>query len=142
VKPPWPGAKQTGRRFAFARWVTQSDHPLTARVMANRVWRHHFGAGIVPTLANFGKAGVPPTHPELLDWLATEFVAKKWSVKALHRLILMSSTYRQASTLDPSVPKAARQVDPENQLLWKQRMRRLEAETLRDAFLSVAGTLN
>ncbi len=114
LTPPWPGAKQTGRRLAFAKWVTQPDHPLTARVMVNRIWKHHFGTGIVPTLANFGKAGAPPTHPELLDWLAREFVEKKWSVKAMHRLMMTSTTYRQSSVIAPE----AKKLDPANALLF------------------------
>jgi hypothetical protein len=131
-------AKSSGRRLAFAEWLTQPDHPLTSRVLVNRLWLHHFGEGIVGTPDNFGKQGAPPSHPELLDWLATELVARGWSVKAMHRLILTSSTYRQVSTVDPQ----AAQTDPDNRLLWRQRMRRLEAEPLRDAVLSVSGSLN
>ncbi len=138
VQPPWPGAKQTGRRLAFARWITRPNHPLTARVMVNRVWKHHFGTGIVPTLANFGKAGTPPTHPELLDWLACEFVAKGWSVKALHRLIMTSTTYRQASALTPEVKK----LDPANALYSRMPLVRLDAESLYDSLLLVAGKLD
>ena len=99
VKPPWPGAKKTGRRLAFARWLIRPEHPLTARVMVNRIWKHHFGRGIVATLGNFGKAGAPPTHPELLDWLAREFVRSGWSIKAMHRLMVTSSAYRQQSAV-------------------------------------------
>ncbi len=99
VRPPWPGARSTGRRLALARWLTRSDHPLTSRVMVNRVWKHHFGTGLVTSLGNFGKAGTAPTHPELLDWLAREFVARGWSVKELHRLMVTSATYRQSSVL-------------------------------------------
>ena len=97
VKPPWPGAKQTGRRLAFAHWLIQADHPLTWRVEVNRIWKHHFGSGIVSTLGNFGKSGSPPSHPELLDWLAQEFVASGSSRKALHRLMMTSSVYRPVS---------------------------------------------
>lgn len=142
--PPGKGAHTSGRRLAFANWLTQPDHPLTARVMVNRIWLLHFGEGIVSTPDNFGKAGAPPSHPALLDWLATEFIAQGWSVKAMHRLILNSAAYRQSSTIDSSAPAhaKAKQADPDNRLLWRQRMRRLEAEPLRDAILAAAGSLN
>ncbi len=142
--PPAKGAATSGRRLAFANWLTQPGHPLTARVMVNRIWLHHFGEGIVSTPDNFGTTGAAPTHPELLDWLAGELVARAWSVKAMHRLILTSTAYRQASRLDPSAPvhAKAKQIDPENRLLWRQRMRRLEAESLRDAMLATSGILN
>jgi Protein of unknown function (DUF1553)/Protein of unknown function (DUF1549)/Planctomycete cytochrome C len=138
VTPPWPGAKQTGRRLAFARWLTQPNHPLTARVQVNHLWRHHFGSGIVPTAGNFGKAGMPPTHPELLDWLAREFVARGWSVKEMHRLMMTSSTYRQSSVLSPKLEQA----DPQNALFSRMPMVRLDAEALYDALLLVAGRLD
>ena len=142
--PPAKDAPTSGRRLAFARWLTQPGHPLTARVMVNRLWLLHFGEGIVSTPDNFGIAGAPPSHPELLDWLATEFVARGWSVKAMHRLILTSAAYRQASRDRPGAPAHARakQADPDNRLLWRQRMRRLEAEPLRDAMLAASGSLN
>jgi hypothetical protein len=132
----------SGRRLAFAEWVTQPDLPLTARVAVNYLWLHHFGEGIVATPDNFGHTGAPPSHPELLDWLATEFVARGWSLKAMHRLIMTSSTYRQASAVDPASQAAALRIDPDDHLLWRQRLRRLEAEILRDAMLSASGTLN
>jgi hypothetical protein len=138
VKPPWPGAKKTGRRLAFARWLTRSDNPLTARVMVNRVWKHHFGTGIVASLGNFGKAGSPPTHPELLDWLAREFVAKGWSVKHVHRLMMTSAAYRQASAVTPELAR----LDPANALLSRMPMTRLDAEALYDSLLLVAGRLD
>jgi mono/diheme cytochrome c family protein len=138
VQPPWPGAKQTGRRLAFARWLTQPDHPLTARVMANRVWKYHFGRGIVPTLGNFGKAGAPPTHPDLLDWLAVEFARSGWSVKHLHRLMLTSTAYRQRSTVTPALAAA----DPDNALVSRMPLVRLDAEALYDTLLTVAGRLD
>jgi len=112
VAPPWPGAKKTGRRLALARWLTRSDHPLTARVMVNRIWKHHFGVGLVKTLDNFGKMGMPPTHPELLDWLAGDFVRQGWSIKAMHRLMVTSATYRQTSILTPTLESQ----DPGNTL--------------------------
>lgn len=139
---PEAEAKTSGRRLAFARWLTQPQHPLTARVMVNRIWMHHFGTGIVATPDDFGVAGSPPTHPQLLDWLATEFVRSGWSIKHIHRLILTSNTWRQRSRVSPQHLAACEQVDPDNQLLWRQSMRRLEAEPLRDAMLATSGTLS
>src|SRR5579863_8627785 len=136
--PPWPRANKTGRRLAFANWLVQPDHPLTSRVMVNRIWKHHFGAGIVRTLANFGKVGTPPTHPELLDWLATEFVRQGWSIKSMHRLIMTSSTYRQSSALTPAIEKA----DPDNKLLSRMPMKRMEAEVLYDTMLLISNKLD
>ncbi|MFQ5732292.1 MAG: DUF1553 domain-containing protein [Planctomycetaceae bacterium] len=138
VKPPWPGAKSSGRRLAFAKWLTQPDHPLTARVMVNRIWYHHFGRGIVKSLGNFGKTGVKPSHPELLDWLASEFVRRKWSIKQMHRLMLFSTAYRQIS----NVSKRREQADPENALVSRMPLKRMEAEVLRDSVLAVAGELD
>jgi len=139
---PTEGARSSGRRLAFARWLTQPGHPLTARVMVNRIWLHHFGAGIVSTPEDFGISGSPPSHPELLDWLATEFVRNGWSIKRLHRLILTSSTWRQQSRVGSNQRAAGTAVDPENRLLWRQNMRRLEAEPLRDAILATSGSLS
>jgi hypothetical protein len=127
-------------RAALAAWVTSPDNPLTARVMVNRIWSHHFGRGIVGTPNDFGRMGLRPTHPELLDWLANEFVASGWRSKPIHRMILLSQAYRQSSS--SPVAKAAEEKDPENKLLWKFNRRRLEAEEIRDAMLMVAGKLN
>jgi hypothetical protein len=138
VKPPWPDAKKTGRRLALAEWLTRPDHPLTARVAVNRIWKHHFGAGIVGSLGNFGKAGTPPTHPELLDWLAREFVRQGWSIKAMHRLMMTSATYMQSST----VTAERRKLDPENRLFSRMPLARLDAEALYDTLLVVAGRLD
>ncbi|HQU41214.1 MAG TPA: PSD1 and planctomycete cytochrome C domain-containing protein, partial [Pirellulales bacterium] len=138
VEPPWPGARQTGRRLAFARWLTQPDHPLTARVAVNRIWKHHFGSGIVKTLGNFGKAGTPPTHPELLDWLAREFVRQGWSVKAMHRLMMTSAAYRQSS----AVTAEHKQKDAASALFSRMPLVRLDAEALYDSMLLVAGRLD
>ena len=138
VKPPWPNAKKTGRRLAFAHWLTQPDHPLTARVAVNRIWKHHFGKGIVTSLGNFGKAGATPTHPELLDWLARKFVEEGWSVKAVHRLIMTSSAYRQGS----NVSSDRETKDPSNALYSRMPMLRLDAEALYDTLLLVAGRLD
>ena len=133
----------TGRRAALARWLTRGDHPLTARVMVNRLWQHHFGAGIVATASDFGAQGEAPTHPELLDWLAVEFVEHGWSLKHVHRLMVMSATYCQASAVDPSDPIHVRAlaIDRDNKLLWHARRTRLEGEALRDAMLVLAGEL-
>jgi hypothetical protein len=140
--PPAAEAKTSGRRLAFAKWLTQPEHPLTARVLVNRVWRQHFGEGIVATPEDFGNLGAPPSHPELLDWLAREFVREGWSVKQLHRLIVTSSAYRQSSALDEARHAKAVGVDPANRLLWRQRLRRLESEPIRDAMLAVSGQLD
>lgn len=140
--PPAKDARTSRRRLAFAEWLTQPDHPLTARVLVNRVWMQHFGEGLVRTPDNFGRTGEAPSHHALLDYLATEFVAGGWSIKKLHRLLLTSSAYRQASVVRPDLHDQARRVDPDNRLLWRQRLRRLEAEALRDAILHVSGTLN
>jgi mono/diheme cytochrome c family protein len=138
VKPPWPGAKKTGRRLAFARWLTRPDHPLTARVAVNRLWRQHFGAGLVTTLGNFGRAGAPPSHPELLDWLAREFVRQGGSFKAMHRLLMTSATYRQSS----AVTAEQERIDPDNKLCSRMPLVRLDAEESYDALLAVAGRLD
>ena len=102
AQPPFPGSHSTGRRLALAKWLIAPENPLTARVMVNRMWARHFGAGIVKSLGNFGRTGTPPTNPELLDWLATEFVQQGWNIKAMHRLMMTSSTYRQVSTVTPA----------------------------------------
>jgi len=128
VKPPWPGAKQTGRRLAFAHWLIQADHPLTWRVEVNRIWKHHFGSGIVSTLGNFGKSGSPPSHPELLDWLAQEFVASGSSRKVLHRLMMTSSVYRQRSEASATG----------DALFARMPFTRLDAEAIYDTLVSVA----
>jgi mono/diheme cytochrome c family protein len=132
------GIQTTGRRLALARWLTAPDHPLTARVQVNRMWAHHFGRGLVPTTANFGRSGAPPSHPELLDWLATEFIRSGWSIKAMHRLMVTSTVYRQSSQADSRKQKA----DPDNMLLGSWRPSRMEGEVLRDSILAVAGKLN
>ena len=137
-------AHTSGRRLALAKWLTQAKHPLTARVMVNRVWLHHFGEGIVSSPEDFGYSGARPSHPKLLDWLAVEFVERGWSIKHLHRLILTSATYRQQSSqnLQSEIHRRASEADPENTLLWRQRLRRLEAEPLRDAIMAVSGELS
>lgn len=131
-----PGS--TGRRLAFAEWLTQPDHPLTARVLVNRVWYHHFGRGLVESLSNFGATGTPPTHPELLDWLATSFVENGWSLKWLHRQLMNTRAYRQSSTFRD----ASQTHDPDNRWLSRMPLKRLEAESVRDSLLAVSGRLN
>ena len=131
-------AQSTGRRLALARWIVTEPNRTAARVMANRIWQFHFDRGIVDSPSDFGKAGTAPTHPELLDWLADEFVQKGWSVKAMHRLIMASSTY-QMSAAHSAAPAAK---DPDNKLFWRFNMRRLTAEEVRDSILAVNGTLN
>jgi hypothetical protein len=131
-------AGTTGRRLALANWLTDPKHPLTARVLVNRVWMLHFGRGLVGTPGDFGRLGEKPTHPELLDWLAAEFVSNGWSMKKLHRLMLTSTAYQQASTRDAAKDK----VDPDNRLLGRCSVRRLDAEAIRDGMLAVSGKLN
>lgn len=136
ILPPWPKDQPTNR-LGFARWLLQPDHPLTSRVTVNRFWQQFFGTGIVKTTEDFGVQGENPSHPELLDWLATEFVRSGWDVKRLHRLIVMSATYRQSSKLTPQL-KAR---DPENRLLARGARFRVDAESLRDTALFVSGLM-
>ncbi|MDZ4849838.1 MAG: PSD1 and planctomycete cytochrome C domain-containing protein [Pirellulaceae bacterium] len=138
-EPPFPhGTAKTGRRLAFARWLTQANHPLTSRVMVNRVWYHHFGSGLVRSIENFGVKGELPSHPELLDWLAVQFLQHNWSVKELHRVVMNSQTYRQSSQITPEVVEH----DPQNILWSRMPLRRMDAESLYDSLLQVSGGLD
>jgi hypothetical protein len=142
VPPAGAVGATSGRRLAMARWLTQPGSPaasLVARVWVNRVWQHLFGRGIVETSDNFGVTGSPPTHPELLDWLATQFIADGWRLKPLVKRLMLSAAYRQTSA---EVQAAAHDVDPDNRLLWRQRLRRLESEAIRDAMLAASGRLD
>jgi hypothetical protein len=130
--------KDGSGRLELAKAIASRDNPLTARVFVNRVWMHYFGTGIVRTAGDFGLRGDPPTHSELLDWLALRFIEDGWSMKKLHRQILLSQTYQQASTINPS----AAAVDPDNRLVWRMARKRLEFEPLRDAMLAVSGKLD
>ncbi|HVV99525.1 MAG TPA: DUF1553 domain-containing protein, partial [Planctomycetaceae bacterium] len=138
IAPKDSSLPSTGRRLAYARHLTDGKHPLTARVLVNRVWMHHFGRGIVGTPGDFGSLGEKPTHPELLDWLADEFVRGGWKLKRLHKLMLMSSAWQQSSVRNA----AGEAADPDNRLLWRMNVRRLEAEAIRDAILAASGKLN
>ena len=131
--------RQGSGRLELARAIASPDNPLTARVMVNRVWQHHFGRGLVGTASNFGALGERPSHPELLDWLARRFVASGWSIKALHREIMLSATYQQSSRFDSQRP---RQGPRATLLLWRMNRRRLDVEAWRDAMLAVAGRLD
>jgi mono/diheme cytochrome c family protein len=137
IDAPKRGAS-SGRRLALARWIARADNPLTARVMANRVWQFHFGRGIVESSSDFGYGGTPPTHPALLDYLACELIEGGWRLKGLHRQILLSSAYRMSSQASP----AGLQRDPTNRLFWRFNLRRLTAEEIRDSVLAVSGNLN
>jgi hypothetical protein len=130
--------ESTGRRLAFANWVIDANNPMTARVMANRLWQYHFGRGIVRTTSDFGFQGMKPTHPKLLDWLAGEFVDQKWSMKQMHRLIMNSSAYQMSSNYSPE----GFEKDPANDRFWRFNLRRLTAEEIRDSILAVTGKLN
>jgi hypothetical protein len=138
IPPPTEGAQSSGRRRVFADWLVDSKNPLTARVIANRVWQFHFGRGICRTPSNFGQNGELPTHPELIDWLATYLMEHKWSLKRLHKHIMLSKAYQMSSQ---SNPRALEQ-DPENNLFWRFDMRRLTAEEIRDSVIHLTGNLN
>ena len=149
IPEPAKGAKTSGRRTVLANWLASPENPLTARVMVNRVWQYHFGRGLVPTPSDFGKFGEKPTHPELLDWLASEFTkptdrgpwafdGAPWTLKRLHKLIMLSNVYQLSAKADPAKLKA----DPANVLRWRFDMRRLTAEEVRDSILTASGSLN
>jgi hypothetical protein len=129
---------QGSGRLELARWITDRANPLTARVMVNRIWQYHFGKGIVATASDFGRQGRPPTHPKLLDYLATRFMESGWSIKTMHRLIMLSRTY-QLSSVDDEVNLRA---DPNNDYLWRFRRWRLDAESIRDTLLAVSGSMD
>lgn len=138
IAPKNPDLASSGRRLAYANWLTSGEHPLLARVMVNRVWKHHMGRGIVETSGDFGFLGTRPTHPELLDWLATELTQQGWSLKQLHKLIVTSTVYRQASLRNAELDA----VDRENRFYGHMSIQRLDAEALRDTLLAVSGMLN
>ncbi|HEX4131997.1 MAG TPA: DUF1553 domain-containing protein [Pirellulales bacterium] len=140
IPAPDKKAASSGRRLALARWLVDPKNPLLARVMVNRVWKYHFGQGIAKTTSDFGRAGIPPTNPQLLDWLAAEFIGSGWSVKHLHRVIMRSAAYRRSSQAGGNAK--AIDINPGNDLLWRQNLRRLEAEAIRDTVLAVSGNLN
>jgi hypothetical protein len=131
--------RTSGRRLALAEWLISRDNPLPARVIVNRIWHHHFGRGIVSTLDNFGKMGEQPTHPELLDWLAVEFMNRGWSIKQMHRLLMTSEAYQMASEYNDTASAAK---DPDDKYLWRYRIRRIEGEIIRDSIMAVTGTLD
>ena len=137
ITPP-AGVSSTGRRSALAAWLTDASNPLPARVMVNRIWHYHFGRGIVATPGDLGVMGSRPTHPELLDYLASYFVDNGWSMKKVHRLILLSNAYQEASDFDAKIAEA----DPDNKLLWRYPRHRMEAEAIRDSMLATSGLLN
>ena len=138
IPAPKPDASTSGRRTVLADWLADSKNPLTARVIVNRVWQYHFGKGISTTTSDFGRLGDPPSHPELLDWLTTEFIKSGWKLKTLHRLIMASATYQQSTASD----EEALLKDPENRLLWRYSPRRLDAEQARDSMLAASGELD
>src|SRR5262249_35114996 len=143
---PGPGAEldlgksldESARRLALARWLTGPKNPLTARVIVNRIWQYHFGRGLVATPSDFGNQGSPPTHAQLLDWLASDLMERGWRLKQLHRQIVTSYAYRQASAANPQ----SMEKDAGNLLVWRMPLRRLEAEALRDAILHASGKLD
>ena len=136
---PRQDGRTSGRRLALAQWIASRDNPLTARVIVNRIWHHHFGRGIVRTLDNLGKMGDAPTHPELLDWLAVEFMDRGWSIKEMHRLLMTSEAYQMAASYEND---AGTESDPDNQLLWRYRQQRLEAEAVRDSIMTASGGID
>ena len=130
----------TGRRLALAQFIASKDNPLTARVAINDMWMRHFGKALVPTVFNFGRSGKPPSHPELLDWLAVEFMESGWDMKTMHRLMVTSEVYKLASTVGPNSPNE--KADPDNVYLWRMNVKRMEAEAVRDSLLAIAGKLD
>jgi hypothetical protein len=136
--PPADG-RTSGRRRALAEWLVSRQNPLPARVIVNRIWQKHFGRGIVATLDNFGKMGEPPTHPQLLDYLAVEFMNRGWSIKQMHRLMMTSEAYQMASAYENA---ADDENDPQNRYLWRFRAQRLDAEIVRDSILAASGVIN
>lgn len=139
IQPPHTALQSTGRRTALAKWVVDKENPLTARVMVNRVWQQHFGRGLVENTSDFGRLGTPPSHPELLDWLARRFMDEGWSIKKLHRLILTSATYRQSS--ERLMNDKLAKLDPLNILLWKKNARRLSGEEIHDCVIAASGEM-
>ncbi|MBS1825570.1 MAG: PSD1 domain-containing protein [Acidobacteria bacterium] len=140
IGPKFP-VHSSGRRLALAQWIASKDNPLTARVAMNHIWLRHFGKPLVPTVFNFGRSGKAPTHPELLDWLAVEFMERGWDMKAMHRLLMTSRAYRmQSSAWAPDAPQA--KADPDNTWLWRMNTRRMDAENVRDSLLALAGKLD
>ncbi len=143
ARPPDTQGETSGHRLALARWLTSPENPLTVRAAINRIWQHHFGVGIVATPENFGKLGAPPSHPELLDWLAVDFMNNGWKMKRLHKIIMTSTVYRQSSRqTESSLHVAAKQGDPLNKLLWRMNLRRLDAEAMRDTIIAASGKLD
>jgi mono/diheme cytochrome c family protein len=138
IPPPAKEAKSSGRRTVLANWIASKDNPLTARVIVNRIWQHHFGKGLVPTPNDFGKLGELPTHPELLDWLAADFVENGWKIKRMHKLLMLSDAYQRSAAANEN----NLQIDPANTCYWRFNMRRLGAEEVRDSMLMAAGQLN
>ncbi len=136
---PPPDGHTSGRRRALAEWLVSPQNPLTARVEVNRIWANHFGRGIVGSVDNFGKMGDAPTNPELLDWLAVEFMNRGWSAKEMHRLIMSSQAYQMASTYDNAENISK---DPEDYDLWRYRMKRLDSDAVRDSIMAVSGASN
>lgn len=139
-RKPFP-SNSTGRRSALARWITDPRHPLPARVAVNHIWARHFGTGLVPTVFDFGRKGALPTHPELLDWLAVEFVESGWSMKHMHRMLVLSNTYRMTSSVSGAAAINL-SADPDNRLYWRRNPLRMEAQVVRDSLLSLAGKLD
>jgi hypothetical protein len=139
VEAPPANGRTSGRRRALAEWLGSPENPLTARVIVNRMWSHHFGQGIVATLDNFGKMGAQPTHPELLDWLAVEFMSRGWSIKQMHRLMMTSEAYQMSSQYQDA---GGAEKDPDNQYLSRFPIQRLDAEIVRDAIMAASGALD
>ncbi|MFN7939902.1 MAG: PSD1 and planctomycete cytochrome C domain-containing protein [Bryobacteraceae bacterium] len=140
IGPKYP-VHSSGRRLALANWIASKDNPLTARVAMNHIWLRHFGKPLVPTVFNFGRSGKAPTHPELLDWLAMEFMDRGWDMKAMHRLLMTSQAYRMQSSLSTTGAPQAK-LDPDNTWLWRMNTKRMDAENVRDSLLSLAGKLD